>query len=157
MFSSTSEYALRAAVYLAGRAPDACTSEQIALATKVPAGYLIKVLQDLARAGLVSSQRGPNGGFKLLRPPGEITALEVINAVDPINRILRCPLGIPAHSKELCPMHRRLDHAIALVEQALSNSTLTDMTEPAPARGLPVFPMVHGKPLPPKPAKRKRA
>jgi Rrf2 family protein len=155
MFSSTAEYALRAAVHLAGRAPNACTSEQIAEATKVPAGYLIKVLQDLGRAGLVKSQRGPSGGFTLLRPPAQITALEVINAVDPIRRILTCPLGIPAHAKELCPMHRRLDHAIALVESALGNSTLTEMTEPAPTRGQPVFPMVNGRPMAEKtPAKK---
>ncbi|MFT3685635.1 MAG: Rrf2 family transcriptional regulator [Phycisphaerales bacterium] len=147
MFSSTAEYALRAAVHLAGRAPNACTSEQIAEATKVPAGYLVKVLQDLARAGLVKSQRGPSGGFTLLRPPEQITALEVVNAVDPIHRITACPLGLPSHAKQLCPMHRRLDEAIALVETALGNSTLVEMTEPPPTRGQSVFPMVNGKPL----------
>lgn len=147
MFSSTAEYAFRAAVHLAGRSPEPCTSDQIALATQVPAGYLIKVLQDLARAGLVKSQRGPNGGFTLLRPPDQITALDVLNAVDPIQRIKACPLGIPSHARALCPMHRRLDHAIALVETALAGSTLLEMTEPPPTRGQPVFPMVNGKPI----------
>src|SRR5262245_46906388 len=118
MFSQTAEYALRAVVYLAAQGGEPRTAQQIAEVTRVPAGYLSKVMQALSRAGLVHSQRGLGGGFTLAVPPADLTVLDVVQAVDPIRRIKSCPLGIKGHVN-LCPLHRRLDQAIALVEKAL--------------------------------------
>src|SRR5918998_6823233 len=97
MFSQTVEYALRAVVHLAGAAPRAQTTEEIARTTRVPQAYLSKVLQGLVQAGIVRSQRGIGGGMTLARPPAELTILEVVNAVDPIQRIRTCPLDLSAH------------------------------------------------------------
>ncbi len=131
MISQTAEYALRAAVWMAHR-PDACqTTQQIADATKVPPGYLSKVMQALGRAGLVTSQRGLRGGFTLTRAPDEVSVLEVINAVDPIKRIRDCPLSLNAHGKSLCPLHRRLDSAVAGVEKAFAESSLAELVADA--------------------------
>src|SRR3954453_6698361 len=105
MFSQTVEYALRAVVHLADRAPEPRTTGQIAEATRVPRAYLSKVLQGLARAGVVHSQRGIGGGMVLVKAPAELTLLEVVNAVEPINRIRSCPLGLPSHGRHLCPLH----------------------------------------------------
>lgn len=132
MFSSTAEYALRAAVDLASHPGQPRTSQQVAKDSQIPAGYVSKVLQDLGKAGLVTSQRGPNGGFMLARPAGSITILETINAVDPINRITKCPLNLPAHSKRLCKLHQHLDDAIAEVERALSSASLADLVADGP-------------------------
>ena len=66
MISQTAEYALRAMVFLAMR-ESAATNEQIAQVTKVPPGYLSKILQQLGKAKLVSSQRGLGGGFVLFK------------------------------------------------------------------------------------------
>jgi Rrf2 family protein len=138
MFSQTAEYALRAVVYLASQQGAARTAQQIAAATKVPAGYLSKVMQGLGRAGLVQSQRGLHGGFTLARPADELTVLDVLEAVDPIRRIRTCPLGIKGHLN-LCPLHRRLDQAMALVEKALRQSTIAELlAEPERARGIPI-------------------
>ncbi len=63
MISQTSEYALRATIYLARHPSVSFTTRQIAEATGMPAGYLSKVLQTLARVGIVQSQRGLHGGF----------------------------------------------------------------------------------------------
>ena len=63
MISQTAEYALRAVVFLSMNVDAAFTTQQIAVATKVPAAYLSKVMQSLVRAGLVRSQRGLGGGF----------------------------------------------------------------------------------------------
>ncbi|MDD4868561.1 MAG: Rrf2 family transcriptional regulator, partial [Mycobacterium sp.] len=93
----------------------------------VPPGYLAKVLQLLARGGLVTSAPGRNGGFRLSRPPAEVSILAVINAVDPVERIRRCPLGIESHGGRLCPLHRRLDKAIGLMEQALAEATIAEL------------------------------
>lgn len=127
MFSQTTEYALRAIVWLAAHSSEPQTTLQIAAATRVPAGYLSKVLQALGRARLVSSQRGLHGGFTLTRPARKIRVLEVVNAVDPIQRIETCPLGLKSHGKNLCALHRRLDNAIAHIENAFSESTIADL------------------------------
>src|SRR5437660_6539320 len=115
MFSQTVEYALRAVVRLASANPDPQTTEQIARVTKVPQAYLAKVLQSLVQAGVVRSQRGIGGGVALAKAPEELTILEVVNAVDPIGRIQTCPLDLAAHGVKLCPLHKRVDQALALV------------------------------------------
>ena len=93
MFSQTAEYALRAVVFLAAQDGVPRTTQEIARATQVPTGYLSKVMQGLGRARLVLSQRGLHGGFTLARPAAELTVLDIIQAVDPIQRIRSCPLG----------------------------------------------------------------
>lgn len=127
MLSQTAEYALRAVVWLAAQGPAARTTAQIAAATRVPPGYLAKVLKTLGRAGLVRAQRGLGGGSVLARDPAGITALEVVEAVDPIPRITTCPLGLATHGDRLCPMHRRLDDAIGRTVQALGETTIAEI------------------------------
>lgn len=127
MISLTNEYALRAMIHLASQGPEAAlNSETIADLTKVPKGYLSKILRDLVLAELVSSKRGPHGGFCLARAAAEITILDVVNAVDPIDRIRKCPLGDPTHV-HLCPLHRRLDDAMAHIEEEFRRTTLQDV------------------------------
>jgi Rrf2 family protein len=138
MFSQTAEYALRAIVHLAAKSGSAQTTQQIAEATRVPTGYLSKVMQALARAGLVNSQRGLHGGFTLAIEPARLTVFDVIQAVDPIRRIRSCPLGLPGHVN-LCPLHRRLDQAIRMLEEALRGSTIAELlAEPDARKGIPV-------------------
>lgn len=141
MFSQTVEYALRAVCHLASQSPQSCTTEEIAAATKVPLAYLSKVLQGLARSGIVRSQRGVGGGISLVRKPEELTILEVVNAVDPITRIRSCPLGLKTHGVNLCPLHRRLDDALASVEKAFGGTTLAEvLAEPTASVPLCEFP-----------------
>ncbi len=134
MLSQTVEYALRAVVYLADQSPTARTTRQIADATKVPQAYLSKVLQGLCRAGILRSQRGIGGGMSLAHSPKELTILDVMNAVEPIGRIKSCPLGLKAHGIQLCALHRRLDNALATVEDAFRNTTLAEiLADPNPS------------------------
>lgn len=144
MISNTAEYALRAVVHLATRPSAAETAQQIAAATKVPPGYMSKVLQDLAKAGVVLSQRGPRGGFTLARPPEQTSVLDVINAVDPIKRIRACPLGLPEHGTKLCALHQRLDDAMAYVEQVFAESNMADLLKPSRSGSRCVFPTING-------------
>lgn len=132
MLSQTVEYALRAVVCLASSPEVRLTTPQIAEATKVPAGYLSKVLQSLGRAGIVESQRGLGGGFTLRRRADTLTVLEVINAVDPIQRIHRCPIDKPEHELELCPLHKRVDDAIAHIEEAFAQSIIAEILAEKP-------------------------
>ncbi len=143
MLSQTVEYALRAVVYLASEPSEGRTTDQIAHATRVPRAYLSKVLQSLGRAGIVQSQRGLGGGMTLTRPPEELTILEVVNGVEPIQRIRTCPLEIAAHGVRLCPLHKRLDTALAMVEDAFASSTLAEIiAEPSRSKPLCPFPNV---------------
>ena len=141
IISRTAEYALRAVVHLAAGQTESIsrngvsqnnvsqTVEQIAQGTRVPAGYLSKVLQSLSRAGLIASQRGLGGGFRLVKTPGETSILEVIQAVDPIERIRTCPLGLDAHGTNLCPLHKRLDDAMAFIEEQFRTTTIAELLE----------------------------
>jgi len=131
LLSDASEYALRAVVWLAQHPGEARKTREIAEGTHAAQGYLVKVLQNLAKAGILSAQRGSHGGFRLERDPAALTVLEVINAVDPIERIHTCPLGLDAHGTHLCPMHRRIDDALAAIEESFRASTIDDLlTEP---------------------------
>jgi len=142
MFSQTVEYALRAVVHLADHAPDARTTDQIAEATLVPKPYLSKVIQGLARAGIVVSKRGIGGGVELVKTPAELTILDVVNAVEPIARIRTCPLGLKAHGVRLCPLHKRMDRAMATVEAAFRETTLAEvLAEPSGSHPLCEVPM----------------
>ncbi len=127
MISPTAEYALRAMVAIAETDSGALVTARTAEQTQVPPGYLPKVLQTLRRSGLVDSKRGLGGGFTLAKPPEQITVLDVVNAVDPIKRIERCPLSTEAHGAELCPLHARLDEAIAMVEQSFASTILAEL------------------------------
>jgi Rrf2 family protein len=127
LISRTVEYALRAAVHLAQCAPAPRTTEQISEATRVPRPYLVKVLQSLNRAHLVHSQRGLGGGITLATRPENLTLLTIMNAVEPIQRIRKCPIGLTAHGIRLCPLHRRLDQALAAVEEAFAHTTLAEV------------------------------
>jgi Rrf2 family protein len=148
MFSQTSEYALRVAVYLASLDGRHATISQIASATRTPEGYLAKVLRSLALAELVRSQRGPQGGSVLARPAKEITVYDVVQAVDPILRIRTCPLGIKGHGINLCPLHRRLDQAIAMVEDAFRRTSIAELvSEPAASQPLCGLPPARRKPM----------
>ncbi len=142
MFSQTVEYALRAVVYLAQKLPAPQTTEEISKGTLVKQAYLSKVLQRLRRANVIQSRRGSGGGMSLIKQPSELTILEIVNAVDPIQRINECPLGLAAHGVRLCPLHNRLDKALEMVEKAFRETTLAEvLAEPSPSIPLCEFPL----------------
>jgi Rrf2 family protein len=72
------DYAVRAAVELAAAAPGALTSERIATAQGIPARFLQAILGDLQHAGLVTSQRGREGGYRLAMPASEVSIARVM-------------------------------------------------------------------------------
>ncbi len=123
MIPKTAEYALRAVVLLARTLERPLTADEIARSGRVPRRYVNKVLQALARVGLVRSQPGPGGGYSLLRKPEELSILDIIEAVEPIPRIVRCPLGLKTHTT-LCPLHQELDDALAAAERAFGQVTI---------------------------------
>jgi len=134
MFSQTVEYALRAVLHLAAVSPETQTTGEIAEVTKVPIAYLSKVLQGLRNEGILKSQRGVGGGISLIKSPDQLTILDVVNAVEPIQRIMTCPLGLEAHGEHLCPLHQRMDDALKSMEDAFRTTTLAEvLADPNPS------------------------
>lgn len=127
MITQAVEYSLRAIVALAKQGGRPCTGQRLAELTDAPAPYLLKLMQTLVRFELVQSRRGVNGGFVLARSPDEMTIYDVVQAVDPLKRIRKCPLNIGEHSGVLCPLHRRLDEAMEMVERSFRETTLADL------------------------------
>lgn len=129
MLSRTAEYALRIMILLTEREGTSLTAEQIAEATLVPAGYTVKVLQQLGRAKLSKGQRGRNGGFVLACDPTKVNLLQVVTVIDPLERITECPLGRSEHQHALCPLHKQIDAAIESLEKSLSSMSLKEVVE----------------------------
>lgn len=127
MISQSVEYALRAVVSLAYESGRPCTAGQLSELTKVSPTYLSKIMLGLVRAGIAESQRGPGGGFTLARSPKEITVWEVVEAVEPVQRIRTCPLGLSTHGPNLCPLHRHLDNTMATVEKSFKSRRVADL------------------------------
>jgi len=126
VLSKTAEYALRVVAMLAGNPQQPESADRLADHTKVPRRYLQKVLQDLVAAQLVTSRPGPGGGYMLRVQTGEITILDVINSVEPLQRIRHCPLGLKSHTS-LCPLHAELDKAFAATEAAFACVTIEQL------------------------------
>jgi Rrf2 family protein len=131
MISRTADHALRAVAFLADNSGTPSVRDDIAAATQIPTEYLAKVMCLLVKAKLVQSRRGLHGGFVLARPPEQISLLEVVNAVDPLERIEQCPLHIAGHER-LCPLHHRLDSLMGIVETFLRDTSIADLLERPP-------------------------
>jgi Rrf2 family protein len=138
MISKTAEYALRAVVFLAMNPNSAYTGNQIASQTKVPSPYLSKVLKLLVRGQLIQSQPGLRGGFTLARSPNDLNQLEVLKAVEPLQRIRACPLGLKSHGTVLCALHKRLDDSMESIERAFADTTVATLLA-NPTASIPLY------------------
>lgn len=129
MISKTAEYALRALLHLAREDSDQpLRSSQIAEALGVPANYLSKILHSLARDGILVSERGPRGGFRLARPAEEFSLAEVLGPFDAHTTRRSCLLGRPECSDEAaCPVHERWKDVSEPVARFFQDTTLGDL------------------------------
>jgi DNA-binding IscR family transcriptional regulator len=81
----------------------------------------------LARANILTAQRGSGGGFALAKVPTAIRVLDVLNATDSgVSRIERCPLGIVGHTR-LCALHQMLDEQVARAEQVFAMTSIASL------------------------------
>jgi FeS assembly SUF system regulator len=105
------------------------TSPGIAQATGVPEPTVAKVLKTLAGSGLVASQRGARGGYRLMRPLAAIPIADVIVAIDGPIALTACVdgSGFGCDASGTCPMRGRWDPVNDAVREALTNISLADM------------------------------
>ncbi|CAG1064823.1 HTH-type transcriptional regulator IscR [uncultured bacterium] len=123
------EYAVRAVLFLAGRAEGALSLiSEISEAQEVPKSYLSKIMQHLVRAGLVKSRRGARGGFYLARKPEEITLREAIEAVEgPIFLNVCLIKKGECHRDEFCPVHQVWKEAQKRLFEVLDGKTMAQL------------------------------
>jgi Rrf2 family protein len=128
-FTQTAEYALRAMVYLAtlGKG-EAIRAADLSERTQIPSHYLSKIMRRLVVDGLVSSQRGHHGGFRLAKSPEDVRFVDILEAVDYRGEPERCAFGWGACDSEYpCPLHEAWSELnLTFLEWANSN-TLADM------------------------------
>jgi Rrf2 family protein len=134
MLSAKSQYAVLAMLQLAQEhtAGDPVQVRRIAERHGIPSTFLVQILHELRRAGLVSSTRGAAGGYRLSRPPGEVSLAEVVEAFEPVEEPTACaaadsPWG-PALVDVCCELARaRRDR--------LQSLTLLELVERAAVAG----------------------
>lgn len=127
LLSEAAESGLRATVWLAQHPDQSWKVREIAEAIHAAPGYLVKVLQQLTRAGIVAARRGAQGGVVLVRSPLQLSALDVINAIDPIERITTCPLKLTTHRHALCPLHQKIDNGLEKIEETFRSVTIAQL------------------------------
>jgi Rrf2 family protein len=131
MLTKTTDYALRALIYLAHDPDDGYhQTHDLATTLNVPANYLGKILQQLARSRLVESQRGANGGFRLARLPEQVRLYDVLEALDALPHNPECPLITGGRQMELCKLHRSFAFIASTYIRFLKSTTLQDLLEP---------------------------
>jgi Rrf2 family protein len=119
--------------------PDAwCLNREIAAELALPQQYLTKILRALASEGILESQRGRSGGFRLARPAEKITLLDVVDPLDHLSERQACILGQATCSDvRSCPLHdpwRRISDSLC---RMLRGRTLAQLTRQASASGFP--------------------
>ena len=125
------DYGLMAMKHLAERVDQgACSAKDVAEAYGIPQEALAKILQRLAKVGLVRSQHGMNGGYTLTRDPKMISAFEVIKAIDGPLFITSCvTIRGECDQSDRCTIREPLRKVNESIEQVLKNIKISQMRE----------------------------
>jgi Rrf2 family protein len=132
MLSSKSQYACLAMLQLAHdyASGEPVQAPRIAERHGIPATFLVQILHELKRAGLVASTRGAAGGYRLSRPPGEITLADVVDVFETADE----PSACAAAASPLAPaIHEVCCDLVRTRREQLQATTLADLTERAAA------------------------
>jgi Rrf2 family transcriptional regulator, iron-sulfur cluster assembly transcription factor len=123
------DYGVRAMLVLARPDAGQMTAAQLAQATDIPPNLVPQVMGDLVRSGLAANRRGRAGGYRLARPPEEITLLAVIEAVEGDPRRRTCVLrGGPCGRDGTCGVHDAFFSAQEAVFRTLAGVSLDEVT-----------------------------
>lgn len=137
MFGRSADYAMRALLFLAREGDDDhyLRADAIARATGMPANYTGKILNTLARAGILRSSRGPAGGFRLAVDPVEVTAAQIVDLFNTASANRRCILGSKTcNERRPCDAHRRWSAVLDAQRAPLAATTITDLAFPSPSK-----------------------
>ena len=130
------DYTLRVLMYCAANPERLVTIAEIADIHGLSKNHLMKVVNDLARQGLLETTRGRGGGVRLVKAPAEIRIGDVVRAAETDFRLVECfdPDTNACILSATCRMRRLLDNALAAYFRELDNATLADIAAPAPVK-----------------------
>lgn len=132
MLSSSSKYAVNAALYIAVHSNEEkkIRVREVAEAIKLPSPFLAKLLQTLSREGIVSSSKGPRGGFYMTPENLDTKVIEVVKTIDGLDRLEDCVLGLKRCSSEApCPVHFAVQPLKKRFMKDLEDNTIRDYAE----------------------------
>jgi Rrf2 family protein len=123
------DYAVGVMIHLAALPPGSRTSRaQLALVERAPDHFLSKILQSLARAGMIASYRGVTGGFVLAKSPEELTMLDIVEAIDGPVWLNQCvDPGQPCARQGWCAAHALWSEAQAAVARILRSASIAEL------------------------------
>jgi Rrf2 family transcriptional regulator, iron-sulfur cluster assembly transcription factor len=133
MFPRSTEYAIRALIYLAAQQPGKLIgAREIAEAEGIPMPFLWKILQRLAARKLVRSFRGVRGGYELARPPQRITIDKILREMGSGAVLNRCLLGFPhCGRKAPCPLRTLCSDFRSRLNKVVRTTTLASLSTPS--------------------------
>lgn len=139
LYSKPCAHAIRALAHLADPwGPGRARLREIARDEGLPVEALGKIMQRLVRRGLLRSRRGPGGGFSLARAAEAVTLLEVVEAVDGLEHVHGCAVGLPrCGDASPCPLHHTWKGLREHVIRYLERTTLSDMARALARRRRP--------------------
>jgi Rrf2 family iron-sulfur cluster assembly transcriptional regulator len=133
--SKTAGYAIHAMTCIGNSRAPMRFVRDIARKTGLQKPYLAKIINQLAHDGLVVAKRGYRGGIALARPPGDITLLEIVTAVDGDEWSGPCIFGLEkCPAKGRCPAHDRWNEIREQLADILRKTTLADVMKTIPSR-----------------------
>ena len=129
--SRLTDYGTLILVFLAGQEQRLCSASEIATGTHVAQPTTKKLLKVLAKAGMVDSVRGTDGGYRLARDPGSITTAQILDALEGPVAITECSTDDSACELEpICQVGNAWQKINGAIRLALSDITLADLEHP---------------------------
>jgi len=132
MFSKSCKYGMRGVLLLAQNSDvnNKMGVRELADFLSVPVHFLAKILQELARKRIISSTKGPNGGFYLTDKEKEQNLMTVVNAIDGMAIFEECALGLRECSNvNPCPLHHGVKAMRDSIKQELTNTSLHEFAD----------------------------
>ncbi|MGA9855261.1 MAG: SUF system Fe-S cluster assembly regulator [Gammaproteobacteria bacterium] len=130
--SKLTDYGTVVLAHMAGKPSAVHTANELATATRVALPTVSKLLKYFTRAGLVTSQRGARGGYTLARAPEQITAVQIIDAIEGPVAITECSLGHDRCGIEpVCGVGHNWQRISLTIRDALKTVTLAQLARPA--------------------------
>jgi Rrf2 family transcriptional regulator, iron-sulfur cluster assembly transcription factor len=134
MLSNSCRYGIRAVIYLANQPLSSGKTgiKKISKDLNLPTPFLAKILQQLAKKKILSSSKGPHGGFSLLKDPRKITLLDIVNTIDGQDIFTNCLMhngsceGVEK-DKMRCPMHEDYEKSRRDLLKLFSNRTIFEL------------------------------
>jgi Rrf2 family protein len=134
--SKTSQYALRVLGFMALDEKALYIAEQISAKLKIPTQYLRRLLTNLSKAGLLNSDKGKGGGFRLAKPAGSIYLSDILAATEQKELMNSCIFGLENCIRDNpCNMHEQWAEARENILNILRTTSLTDLIKNPPDMG----------------------